>query len=259
MSGAVLQTREEGGVLTLLMNRPEKRNALNGELVEALGRALEAARHRAEIRVVLLRGAGEDFCAGADLEELEGMLEQAEEASLVDARRLGALFLALRRHPKPVVAVVHGRALAGGCGLASSCDLILAREDARLGYPEVHLGFVPAMVMAILRRKLPEGRAFEMVVTGEAVSAMEGHRLGLVNRVFPVDAFEAEVRAFAADLATRPPSAVSLTKALIYEQGDLDLEEGVERGAQVNVVARQTDACRNGVRAFLERKRGRTS
>lgn len=98
-----------------------------------------------------------------------------------------------------------------------------------------------------------------MVVTGEAVSAMEGHRLGLVNRVFPVDAFEAEVRAFAADLATRPPSAVSLTKALLYEQGDLDLEEGVERGAQVNVAARQTDACRNGVRAFLERKRGRTS
>jgi methylglutaconyl-CoA hydratase len=256
VSAEILRVREEGGVLTLLMNRPEKRNALSGALVSALTLALNDARERKDVRVILLRGAGPDFCAGADLEELEGMLDQSPGASLEDARHLGALLLSMRRHPKPIVAAVQGRALAGGCGLATACDLVLAREDAELGYPEVHIGFVPAMVMAILRRKLTEGRAFELVVMGQRISAVEAHRIGLVNRVLPVEDFELQVGAFASELAKRPTSAATLTKSLLYEQGDLTVAEGVERGAQVNVEARQTDACRNGVRAFLDRKRG---
>jgi len=254
----ILEILEEEGILTLLMNRPEKRNALNGALVEALAGALEEARERADIRVILLRGSGPDFCAGADLEELGRTLDQAPEASLGDARRLGDLLLSMRRHPKPIVAVVQGRALAGGCGLATACDLVLAREDAELGYPEVHIGFVPAMVMAVLRKKLTEGRAFELVAVGEKIPAEEAYRVGLVNRVLPVDDFESRVRAFAADLARRPASAVTLTKRLLYEQGDLTVAEGVERGAQVNVEARRTEACRSGVRAFLARKRSRS-
>jgi methylglutaconyl-CoA hydratase len=250
----VLKVREEDGVLTLLMNRPEKRNALNGALVFALSRALEEARSREDVRVILLRGAGPDFCAGADLAELEETLDQPPEASLADARRLGSLLLAMRGHPRPVVAAVHGRALAGGCGLATACDLILAREDAELGYPEVHLGFVPAMVMAILRKKLTEGRAFELVAMGERVPAREAHRMGLVNRLMPVERFDAEVASFARELARRPASALALTKSLLYEQGDLTVAEGVERGARVNVEARLTEACRQGVRAFLEKK-----
>ncbi len=255
MNDSVLQVQEESGVLTLRLNRPQKRNALNGLLIQSLSDALGEAKDRESVRVILLRGAGSDFCAGADLAELEGMLDKTPEASLADARRLGALFLAMRKHPKPILAAVHGRALAGGCGLASACDLVLAREDSEFGYPEVFLGFVPAMVMAILRRKLTEGRAFDLVATGKRISAQEGLAMGLVNRVYSAAEFESMVQAFASDLVSRPPSALSLTKALLYEQGDLSMAEGIERGARVNVQARQTDACREGVREFLEGKR----
>ena len=256
MSSEILKVHENGGIVTLLLNRPERRNALNRALVDALTAALEDARGREEVRVILLRGSGPDFCAGADLKELEGMLDQSREAGLEDSRRLGALLLAMRRHPKPIVAVVHGRALAGGCGLATACDLVLAREDAELGYPEVHLGFVPAMVMAILRRKVTEGKAFELVTLGRRIAAPEAHRIGLVNTVIPRDGFEEEVSAIAAEIAGKPASALALTKGLLYEQADLPVEEGIERGAHVNVEARQTEACREGVRSFLAKTRG---
>ena len=256
MNDPVLRLQEKGGVLTLLLNRPQKRNALNRELVGSLADALNEAREMEAVKVILIRGAGSDFCAGADLAELEAVLDQPAEAGLADARRLGALLLSMRRHPKPILAVVHGRALAGGCGLASACDMVLAREDSEFGYPEVFLGFVPAMVMAILRRKLPEGRAFELVATGRRVSAEEGRAMGLVNHVFPAADFESRVEAFATELASRPASALALIKSLLYEQGDLSMAEGIERGARVNVQARQTEACREGVRAVLEGKRG---
>ena len=256
-SQEVLRTREEDGVLTLWLSRPEKRNALNGALVEALSRELATAGDREEVRVVLLRGEGPDFCAGADLAELEEAMDQDREESLADARRLGDLLLAMRNHPRPVVAAVHGRALAGGCGLATACDLILARADAEFGYPEVHLGFVPAMVMAILRRKVTEGRAFELVTLGQRISAAEAREVGLVNRVLVPEVFDQEVGDFARELARRPPSALKLTKGLLYELGDLSFREGIERGAQVNVEARMTPACREGVRRFLRKGPGK--
>mgnify|MGYP006277823671 CR=1 FL=1 len=254
MSGHVLGVEKEGGILTLRMDRPDKRNALNGAMVEALIRGLDGPGGGDDVRVILLRGEGPDFCAGADLAELEATMDQAPEESLADARRLGGLFLAMRRHPRPIVAAVQGRALAGGCGLATACDLVLARDDAELGYPEVHLGFVPAMVMAILRRKLTEGRAFELVSMGERIGAREAHRLGLVNRIFPAAEFEDGVAGFARELARRPSSAVTLIKELLYELDDLPFDEGIEAGARVNVEARSTEACREGVGRFLARK-----
>lgn len=253
MSARALLWSEEGGVATLTLNRPDKRNALNGALVAELREALERVGADPAVHVVVLRGAGKDFCAGADLAELERIAEMSEEANLEDARTLGALFSTMRMLPKPVVAVVQGRALAGGCGLATACDLVLAHEGAELGYPEVHLGFVPAMVMAILRRKVPEGKAFDLVARGHRVRAEEAQSLGLVNHVFPAASFEADVAAFLAELAARPASALALTKALLYELGDLNFAAGVERGAEVNVEARMTKACREGVRRFLDR------
>jgi len=255
MVETVLRTEEEGGVLTLWLNRPEKRNALNGALVQALTEAMEAAESRAQIKVIVMRGTGTDFCAGADLDELEGTTDQGPEASLAEAMRLGNLFLAMRRHPKPIVAAVQGRALAGGCGLATACDLILAQDDAEFGYPEVHLGFVPAMVMAILRKKLTEGRAFELVSLGQRIPASQALRIGLVNRVFPRATFEEDLQTFLGDLSRPPASAITLTKGLLYELADLSLAQGIERGAEVNVEARMTDACKTGVREFLAKKR----
>lgn len=255
MTDEVLRYEVAAGVATLLLNRPDKRNALNGELVEALKGAVERAAGDAEVRVVAIRGAGRDFCSGADLAELEKIAGMGPEESLADAQRMGDLFVALRRLEKPVVAVVTGRALAGGCGLASACDIVLAHPEAELGYPEVHLGFVPAMVMAILRRKVGEGRAFELVARGHRVGAEEGERIGLVTRTFPAGGFEEAVQGYLTDLARRPGSALALSKRLLYGLDGMSFDEGIARGAEVNAVARLTEACREGVRRFLERSR----
>ena len=251
----VLVYRAEGGVATLLMNRPDKRNALNAELVTAIRDGLARAEADGAVRVVLLRGAGTDFCSGADLAELERIADMGAEASLADASVLGELFVSMRRHSKPIVAAVQGRALAGGCGLATACDLVLATEDAQLGYPEVHLGFVPAMVMTILRRKVGESQAFELVTRGDRIGAERAHALGLVNRIFPSDRFDSEVDAYSAGLAARPASAVALSKRLLYGLDGVSFEEGVARGAEVNTLARFTEACREGVRRFLDKSR----
>jgi methylglutaconyl-CoA hydratase len=220
-----------------------------------LSRALRAALDQEDVRVILIRGRGEDFCAGADLAELAKVTEEGPKASRADAKRLGELLLQIRRHPRPVVAAVQGRALAGGCGLATACDLILASDGAEFGYPEVHLGFVPAMVMAILRRKLTEGKAFELVALGGRMTASEAREMGLVNQVFPAATFDEDVKTFGRGLAARPAEALRLTKRLLYEQADLSVEAGIARGAEVNVVARQTDECRSGVEAFLSRRK----
>jgi len=249
----VLLYAVESGVGYLTLNRPEKRNALSAELISSLSEAIGRSTEDDGVRVVAIRGAGKDFCSGADLQELERISGLGPEENLRDARKLGAMLTSLRRHPKPVVALVHGRALAGGCGLASACDLVLASDDAWFGYPEVHLGFVPALVMTILRRKVTESRAFELVARGHRIDASEALRIGLVNATFPADSFDAAARAYLEDLASRPSAALRLTKALLYDLDGLDFTEGMERAAAVNAEARATEECRAGVRAFLER------
>lgn len=253
----VLRVERRDGIATLVLNRPEKRNALDSTLVAALADALADTARDPEVRVVCIRGEGPDFCAGADLAELEAIASQGPVESVHDAQRLGDVLRALRNHPRPVVAVVHGKALAGGCGLATACDMVLARDDARFGYPEVHLGFVPAMVLSILRRKVGEALAFELVMRGRRVDAAEAHRLGFVNHVYPASDFDAAVAAVLGELADLPPSALELTKRLFYGVDGATVDEGIRRGAEVNALARLTEACRAGVRAFLDRARGR--
>ncbi len=250
--GERLLVRREGGVARLTMNRPEKRNALDAELVAALKGALREADADPEVRVVLLTGAGKDFCSGADLSALRTIAEGSAMENLADVDALAELFLLPRRMRKPVVAAVRGRALAGGCGLATACDLVVAAEGAQLGYPEVRIGFVPAMVMAILRRNVSEKRAFELIVRGLPVPAAEAERIGLVNHVFPEDRFEAETEALVAELAERSPSAVELSKRLLYHSDAMGFEAAIRAGADLNVLARMTDDMQAGVRRFLE-------
>jgi methylglutaconyl-CoA hydratase len=254
-SAARVLYRVEYGVATLTLNRPGKRNALDSRTVEGLDDALVRAAEDRNVRVVLLRGAGTDFCAGADLAELEKITRMGPVASHDDARRLGALFVRIRKLPKPVVAAVHGRALGGGCGLATACDVVLVHEDAELGYPEVHLGFVPALVMTILRRKISEGRAFELATLGERFSAGEALAWGIATRVLPAQDFESAVVDYVTALASRPPSSVVLSKRLLYDLDGRDFEDGMEYAAKVNVAARLTEACREGVRRFLARRK----
>ncbi len=163
------------------------------------------------------------------------------------------LFLLIRKVRIPVVAAVHGRALAGGCGLATACDLVLAAETARFGYPEVKIGFVPAMVMAILRRNLSEKRSFELITQGFEFSAHEARETGLVNRVFADDGFAAEVENYVSVYRKTSRSAVVLSKKLLYQMDGMNFETALGTGAEVNAIARLTEDCRAGIKRFLEK------
>lgn len=253
MSTDRLVVELRGGVLALTMNRPDKRNAIDSAMIEALHQQLERAELDAEVRVVLVRGAGMDFCAGADLAELLASADQAATQNEAHALRLGEVFLRMRRLPKPVVAAVHGRALAGGCGLATACDLVLAHADATFGYPEVRRGFVPAMVIAMLRRAVGEKTAVDLVLTGRLLTATEASGLGLVSRVLPADRFDGDVEHLVAELARSSPSALALIKQQVYELDDRSFEEGIRLGARVNALARSTPDFKNAVAHFLER------
>ena len=244
---------ERTGVNRIDLDRPRRRNALNGALVAELKEALALADADERVRVVGIGGRGPDFCAGADLAEVQASVEEGVLASLREAEALGELFSLLRKLSKPVVALVRGRALAGGCGLATACDLVLAAESARFGYPEVRLGFVPAMVTAILRRNLGERRAFELMALGDVIDAGAAARLGLVNRVYADEAFDAETSALLEELAGRSASALELTKRLLYGTDAQSFEAAIAAGARVNALARMTDDCQTGIRSFLAR------
>jgi methylglutaconyl-CoA hydratase len=250
---APLRTSLDGGVLTLTLDRPDKRNALDAALIEALHIALERADLDGEVRVVVLRGAGKDFCAGADLGELLASADRTLAENERAARRLGEVFERLRGLPKPVVSVVQGRAFAGGAGLATACDVAIAGAGAQLGYPEIQRGFVPAMVMAILRRLAGEKVALDMVLTGRVLSAAEALAAGLVSRVVA----DADLDRAADDVARRiagtSASALALTKRLFYQLDGPSFSEGVALGARVNALARQTPDFRAAIAEFLRK------
>lgn len=241
------------GVITLA--RPERKNALDRQTAVELVRALRELESSADVHVVILEGDGDDFCAGADLTALEATLDSGADAHIDDARALGRVFTGLRACPKPTVAIVRGRALAGGAGLATACDIVLAEETAQFGYPEVRIGFVPAMVMTILRRAVGEKRAAELVLTGRIISAAEAAQIGLVSRCIPSASFPAEVARTLDTLVKAPRTALSLTKQLLYRLDDLDFEQGIGVGVSTNVESRATDDFRTGVRRFLDRTR----
>ena len=249
----VLPYTVDNGIVTLTLNRPDKRNAINQAMVSSLRSSLGRAAEDQDARVVVITGRGKDFCAGADLEELEQIVTRSEEENLEDALSLGELFIQIRRHPLPVIALVKGRALAGGCGLATACDIVLARDDSEFGYPEIHLGFVPAMVMTILRRKVPESLAFELVTKGDRISAQEARDMGLVTRVFPAFTYAENAKRYLQIFGKKPRTAMILTKKLLYELDDLGFESGIRRAAEVNVEARMSEDCREGIRRFLEK------
>jgi methylglutaconyl-CoA hydratase len=253
MNDAVLYN-VEGAVALVTLNRPEKRNALNDALVGGVKAALRAADENEAVRVVLLTGAGADFCSGADLAALQKISESSVEENLADAQSLMALFALVRRVSVPVVAAVRGRALAGGCGLATACDIVLAAESARFGYPEVRIGFVPAMVMAILRRNVSEKRAFELIARGTELSATEAERIGLINHVFADDVFEVEVERYVAGFERVSRTAVMLSKRLLYQMDGLTFAAALAAGVEVNTIARMTEDCRQGIARFLKKE-----
>jgi methylglutaconyl-CoA hydratase len=253
MTDHIILYSVEGSVARITLNRPEKRNALNDAVITGLKQNLRNAAADENVRVVVIAGAGKDFCSGADLSALQKIAGASVAENSEDARSLLELFLLIRALQVPVVAAVTGRALAGGCGLATACDLVLASTSARFGYPVVKIGFVPAIVMAILRRNVSEKRAFELITRGAEISAEQARKFGLVNQVFADESFEAEVRAYVAEFEKMSVSAMGLTKTLLYQMDGLAFPEALETGADVNVIARLTDDCQQQVAKFLNR------
>ena len=238
-------------VARIVLNRPEKRNALNDELIAEIKRGLKQASDDDSVRAIVISGAGKDFCSGADLSALQKIAQASMSDNAEDARSLLDLFLQIRQIRVPVVAAVRGRALAGGCGLATACDLVLASETARFGYPEVKIGFVPAMVLAILRRNVSEKRAFELITRGEEIDAAYAKQIGLINQVFSEETFDDDVNAYVRRFTEVSSSAIALTKGLLYEVDGLPFLESLETGADVNVIARMTEDCQQGIAKFL--------
>ena len=248
----VLYSVDEG-IARITLNRPEKRNALDHEMIAEIRRALAERAIDDVVRVVLITGAGNDFCAGADLAAVEQLSHGTIMENVADARHLGDLFLEMRRHPRSIIAAVRGRALAGGCGIATAADFVLAAESAQFGYPEIKIGFVPAMVMAILRRSVSEKRALELLATGEIIPARTALEIGMINRVFADAVFDKEVQAYAAQLATRSTSALALTKSLFYQMDSVAFDAALSAGVQTNALARLTEDCRRGIQQFLKK------
>jgi methylglutaconyl-CoA hydratase len=244
----------DGGVGRVVLARPEKKNALDRQAADELFAALAQFEGDATIRAIHLSAEGDDFCAGADLEALERTLDAGTDVHRQDAEALGRVFLAIRALMKPVVCSVRGRALAGGVGLATACDIVLAHEGAEFGYPEVRVGFVPAMVMTMLRRTVGEKHAADLVLTGRIINAEEAERIGLVSRVVPAATYDDEVDATLQQISRAPTTALALTKWLFYKLDSLSFEDGVAAGVVPNVEARSTDDFKKGVRRFTERR-----
>ena len=243
----------ENSIRVMNLNRPEKRNALNDALIAALKDALREAGVEESLRCIVIRGAGKDFCSGADLVAIQKIATASYEENVEDARNLAELFLLIRSVKIPVIAAVHGRALAGGCGLATACDLVVATKTARFGYPEVKIGFVPAMVAAILRRNLGEKKSFELLTQGFEYTAEEAVRLGLVNRTFDEETFETAVLDYAATYTIVSRSAVEMTKLLLYSIDNHNIGDAIEQGVVTNAKARMTEDCQRGIAKFLEK------
>lgn len=242
-----------GGILTATLNREDKRNAIDTAMIDALLAMLERADLDAGVRVVAIRGAGRDFCAGMDLNELLASADQTLDQNRQAALHFAQIFMRMRRLPKPVVALVRGRALAGGCGLATACDLILASESAQFGYPEVQRGFVSAIVMTMLRRAVGEKVAFDLATTGRLLDGTEAAAAGLASRVYEDADFEEQAGDVLRVLADASPSALAFTKQQFYQLDGLGFEEGLRLGADVNAVSRSTPDFRAALSAFLKK------
>ena len=258
MAFHALQLAYDSGVATITLNRPEKRNALSFQLVEEILFALDEVE-KSDALVVVLTGAGKAFCAGLDLDELKSLIGKSHAENVADSRRMVQIFRRLYDFPKPTIAAVNGAAIAGGTGLATMCDFTLAVPEAKFGYTEVRIGFVPAIVSSILVWQVGHKIARDLLLSGRIFDAAEAHRFGLVNEIVPAGGLRTRARELAAQLMENSPTSVRQTKKLINgfisEALDRQIEDAVEQNAGI----RQTADFREGVSSFLEKRKPRWS
>lgn len=240
----------------ITLNRPEKRNALSHELVSELRVALNDAEEDDNVKIIVLAANGDAFCAGADLEYLQLLQGFSYEQNYADSTHLKDLFLQIYQLKKIVIAQVQGAALAGGCGLASVCDFVFAAPDATFGYTEVKIGFVPAIVMVFLLRKIGEAKAKELLLTGALITAEEAESISLINAVIPAHKLSSYVFEFATKLITSNSSySMMLTKQMIAKVQSLPMDEALTFASEMNAKARASEDCQRGIAAFLNKEK----
>jgi methylglutaconyl-CoA hydratase len=253
MSLVIYSTKERVAYITL--NRPEKRNALSHELVRDLKDAFAQAEKDIGVKVIVLKANGESFCAGADLAYLQELQKFSFEQNIADSNHLKDLFLQIYQLKKVVIGQVQGHALAGGCGLATICDFVFAVPEAKFGYTEVKIGFIPAMVLVFLIRKIGEQKAKQLLLSGELIQGEETMRMGLVNYIISKEQLENSVFEFAQKLIkNNSGQSMMLTKQMIGEVQSMSLTDALNYAVKMNAQARATDDCKNGIAAFLEKR-----
>jgi len=243
----------ERGIARIALNRPERRNALDQEMLAGFRDALRASASDDNVRVVVVTGAGKDFCSGMDLRAFANHVSDDVAKFQAEARNMAGLLLDMRRHPHPIVAAVQGRALGGGCGIATAADIVLAADSAQFGYPEINIGFVPAIVIAILRRLVSEKRAFELIASGDAIPAKTALEYGMINRIFDANMFDKDVEEFVVRLASKSNSGLTMSKQLFYRTDTMEFEAAIEAGVEINAFARTTEDFKRGIEKFLKK------
>lgn len=243
-------------ICTISLSRPDKHNALDDLMISELTSAFQSAQRDADVKVILLKGEGESFCAGADLAYMQRIAKYDFNQNQEDSNNLMRLFLQIYTQRKPVIAVVQGNAIAGGCGLATVCDFVVAsKETARFGYTEVRIGFIPAIVLFFLVRRVGEGLARELTLRGSMISAEEGFRMGLVNYVVPETEIDHFSMNFALELSKNcSSSSLGLIKELLSRIHGMSVTDALSYAANLNALTRMTDDCKRGVDAFLKKE-----
>ncbi len=244
----------EGPLALITLNRPDKRNAISYELIADLLKALDEVESSKAL-ILMLTGAGKAFCSGMDLDNLRAITSRSHEENLVDSEQMARMFRRLYEFPKVTIAAVNGPAIAGGCGLATLCDFTLASTEAKFGYTEVRIGFIPAIVSAFLLRQIGEKPARDLLLTGRIIGPDEAYRLGLANEVVAPERLLERARALAADLLQNSPASLLATKRLLRTYSAAQLDRQIAEAVQENARIRTTDDFREGVSSFLEKRK----
>ncbi|HEX4642071.1 MAG TPA: enoyl-CoA hydratase-related protein [Candidatus Acidoferrales bacterium] len=253
-----LQLEFSGEIATITLNRPEKRNAISSEMIEELLAAF-AAVEAGPARVLILTGAGKAFCSGMDLEALKALATQSPAEQRADADRLARFFQRLWSFPKPTIAAVNGHAVAGGCGIATLCDFTIAVPEAKFGYTEVRIGFLPAVVSVFLVRQIGEKQARDLLLTGKIIDAAEAHRLGLVTRIAPAAELLKSAHDLAMTLLACSPASLQMTKKLLCDFAAPEIARQLDLAAAGSAQIRTTPDFREGLASFLEKRAPRWS
>jgi len=254
MNYTTLQLAFDAGIATITLYRPEKRNAMSYELIVEMLRALAEVKN-SSAQVLIVTGAGKAFCSGIDLETLQGLAGRTPEQNLDDSRKMATLFRTLYDFSKPTIAAVNGAAIAGGTGLATLCDFTLAVPEAKFGYTEVRIGFVPAIVSTFLLRQVGEKIARDLLLTGRLFDAAEALRIGLITEIVPPESLIDRAQALAQQLMENSPMSLKYTKRLLSDHAKGDLDSQIEAAVVENAGIRATADFREGIASFLEKRK----